>query len=108
MRWAHPVMVGLTAIAASFVVPLAAQQPLPPAPIENPAQRAGPDEPAQNPQEEPAPGPVTTDTDLLDPDALFRQVFGKERPTLSAGRYSVIVDQINVGEYDIVPGNRDE
>src|SRR5690606_36214731 len=46
--------------------------------------------------------------EAMDADALFRQVFGKERPPLAAGSYSVIVDQVNVGEYEVTPGTGDD
>ena len=38
-----------------------------------------------------------------DADSIYRQVFGKERPLMPAGEYSVIVDNINVGEYRMDP-----
>ncbi len=45
-------------------------------------------------------------TESMDADALFRQIFGKERPALAAGAYAVVVDRIYVGEFQIDP-NRD-
>ena len=41
--------------------------------------------------------------DERDPDSIYRRIFGKERPLTAAGRYSVIVDNINVGEYAMDP-----
>lgn len=94
----------LAALGALLAQPLAAQSQEPTA--VNPA----PQEPAAPAPDsaEPAEAPVEVDPATMDPDALFRQVFGKERPMLAAGSYSVIVDLVNVGEYQIVPGTGDD
>lgn len=47
-------------------------------------------------------------TDTQDTDALFRQVFGNDRPAPAAGEYAVLVDDINVGDYRITPGKSTE
>ena len=47
-------------------------------------------------------------TETQDTEALFRQVFGTERPAPAAGEYSVLVDDINVGDYRITPGKSTE
>ena len=47
-------------------------------------------------------GPVTAQT--TDADALFQQVFGKERPAIAAGTYAVQIDRIYVGDFAIDPG----
>src|SRR5690606_4156098 len=36
---------------------------------------------------------------------IFKQVFGKERPVLGRDEYSVLIEGINVGEYDVTPDN---
>jgi outer membrane usher protein len=36
-------------------------------------------------------------------DDLFKDVFGKQRPSLAAGTYAALVDGINVGDFRIVP-----
>ncbi|UUL81438.1 fimbria/pilus outer membrane usher protein [Sphingomonas qomolangmaensis] len=51
---------------------------------------------------------VSQVTDNQDTDALFRQVFGTDRPAPAAGEYSVLVDDINVGDYRITPGTSDD
>lgn len=46
---------------------------------------------------------IRVPAERMDADAIYRQIFGKERPAIAAGKYSVIVDQVNVGEYDMDP-----
>jgi len=48
-------------------------------------------------------GPAYISPENRDADSIYRQVFGKERPLTPAGEYSVIVDNINVGEYRMDP-----
>ena len=36
-------------------------------------------------------------------DDIFKQVFGKERPTLAQAEYTVLIEGINVGEYVLTP-----
>ena len=48
-------------------------------------------------------GPAYIAPENRDADSIYRQVFGKERPLTPAGDYSVIVDNINVGEYRMDP-----
>lgn len=41
----------------------------------------------------------TPDRRITDPDAIFREIFGRERPQLRPDNYVVIVDEVNVGEF---------
>lgn len=38
-------------------------------------------------------------------DDIYRQVFGKARPPIAAGDYTVLIDGTNVGEYRITPAD---
>ena len=51
----------------------------------------------------PVPATPEPDPAALSPDELFRRMFGKERPAITAGRYGVIVDGMNAGEAMIDP-----
>lgn len=101
MRSAPPAIFRLIVIGALYAQPSLAQgdAPSPPAPADGQeaASSSGDVVPPTSP-------PSAADPAEMDADALFRQVFGKERPPLAAGNYSVIVDQVNVGEYEITPG----
>lgn len=106
MRSVLPALPRLIVIGALYAQPALAQgdppSPPPAADPQDAADRSG-DEAS------PASAPVVeADPSTMDADALFRKVFGKERPALAAGSYSVIVDQVNVGEYEITPGSGDD
>ncbi len=73
----------------------AGEQPSPtPAPPADP----GPGVPQPAP-----PAAVSVPREQMDVDSIYRQIFGKDRPTIAAGNYTVVVDQVNVGEYRIDP-----
>ncbi|WP_131453153.1 fimbrial biogenesis outer membrane usher protein [Aurantiacibacter arachoides] len=64
------------------------------------------DRPTTNPEQESTTAdrqPVVAES--VDADALFRQIFGTDRPVTAAGIYAVQVDQIYVGDFAIDPGN---
>lgn len=66
---------------------------------------APPARPPALPQSSPPSAPEASEADpaTLSADALFRRMFGKDRPAIAAGRYGVIVDGMNAGEAMIDP-----
>lgn len=105
MRSTLPAVPCLIAIGALYAQPSIAQSVVPPPAPPVDAQE-GPSSSEGSPP--PVSPPNGADLEAMDADALFRQVFGKERPPLAAGSYSVIVDQVNVGEYEVTPGTGDD
>lgn len=105
MRSVIPAIPGLVVIGALYAQPALAQR----APLSLPPSADAQDAAASSETEaDPDPAPADADPAAMDADTLFRQVFGKDRPPLAAGTYSVIVDQVNVGDYEIIPGTGDD
>ncbi len=72
--------------------------PQPADPPAAPAATASTTEDAQQPAARPQPRST-------DPDVLFRELFGKDRPPVIADDYVVLVDGVNVGEFAVDPAN---
>ena len=70
-----------------------AQTPLSP-PVDAPVASAGGEQPASSPQAR-----------STDPDVLFKELFGKDRPALVADDYAVLVDGVNVGDFAVDPSD---
>ena len=70
-------------------------------------QQRAPEVPPSTPQPSPSKIDAPEIMETRDSDALFRSVFGTDRPQLLAGDYAVLVDDINVGDYRVTPGAKD-
>lgn len=70
-------------------------------------QQRAPEVPPSTPQPGPSKNDAPETMETRDSDALFRSVFGTDRPQLLAGDYAVLVDDINVGDYRVTPGAKD-
>ncbi|BDI61941.1 hypothetical protein [Qipengyuania nanhaisediminis] len=107
-----PSLAVLLLISASFVQARVVAQPAPKVEVDS-AEIAVSDRQVESgeqldtgvddPPPPPARRPITTD-----PDAIFRDVFGTERPTLRADNYFILVDSINVGEFFVRPLDGDD
>lgn len=85
------------ALVMSWCGPVQAQTA--PAPAADAAPATPPD-----PSDDPQPtGPAQSRS--TDPDVLFRELFGKDRPALIADKYAVLVDGVNVGEFVVDPAD---
>ena len=83
----------LASAAMAGTVPAMAQ------PVDQSEEQASDDEPVVETaadQKEPA---VQQTPRTTDPDELFREIFGKNRPEVRADDYVVVVDDVNVGEF---------
>lgn len=99
-----PVSVSRLAITAALIAAFVC------APDKVMAQNVAPSSVPATPPEVPGerddevlPEPPPQEPAAQDTDALFRQVFGRDRPAVAAGDYAVVIDTVYVGDYRIDP-----